>query len=78
MSNGTKQKLTPAQIKKMMAKFMKDQKYLAGKKLKKPGANVADKSLAGIRSSSGSMLKQLTSPNKPKLAKRGGKMKKKK
>ena len=29
MSNGTKQKLTAAQIKKMMAKFMKDQKYLA-------------------------------------------------
>jgi len=77
MSNGTKQKLTPAQIKKMMAKFMKDQKYLAGKKLKKPGGNVADKSLAGMRSSSGSMLKQLIS-SKPKLAKRGGKMKKKK
>jgi|TARA_E500000318_G_scaffold103492_1_gene108568 hypothetical protein len=77
MSNGTKQKLTAAQIKKMMAKFMKDQKYLAGKKLKKPGGSVADKSLAGMRSSSGSMLKQLTSP-KPRLAKRGGKMKKKK
>ncbi len=56
---------------------MKDQKNLSGKKLKKPGGDVANKSLAGLRSSSGSMLKQLIS-SKPKLAKRGGKMKKKK
>ncbi len=55
---------------------MKDQRYLAGKKLKKPGANVSGKSLAGLNKMSTSMLQQLISP-KQKTAKRGGKIKKK-
>jgi len=68
--------ISPAQLKKLMSKFMKDQQYLAGKKLKKPGANVSGKSLAGLNKMSTSMLQQLISP-KPKTAKRGGKIKKK-
>jgi hypothetical protein len=76
VSNSKMGGISPAQLKKLMSKFMKDQRYLAGKKLKKPGANVSGKSLAGLNKMSTSMLQQLISP-KPKTAKRGGKIKKK-
>ena len=69
--------MSPEQIKKLFAQYLKEQKKKKGNKLKSPGANIANQSLAGLRSSSGNMLKQMISSG-PKLAKRGGKVKKKK
>ena len=76
MSNGTKQ-MTPEQIKKLFASYLKEQKKRKGNRIKSPGAGLVNKSLAGMNKKSNTMLSQMTSP-KPRLAKRGGKMKKKK
>lgn len=68
--------IDPQQLKKLLAKYMREEKLKAGNKIKRPGSNIAEQSLAGVKKSSSDMLKQMISP-RPKMAKRGGKIKKK-
>ena len=67
----TTQKMDPKQIQKILKQYLAKQKMIKGSKLKSPGANIANQSLAKLVKGSQTMLKDMTK------AKKGGRIKKK-
>jgi hypothetical protein len=67
----TTQKMDTKQIQKILKQYLAKQKKIKGSKLKSPGPNIANQSLAKLIRGSDRMLKGMTT------AKKGGRIKKK-
>lgn len=66
--------MSPAQLKKLLAKYIQDMERKKRNKLQPADAKLASKSLNPVKQASSSMLKSMITP---RTAKKGGKIKKK-